>query len=106
MSFSEKQDRYRSTMATQALRIAAVIESMPDHQLIVNSEKLAKADAVARKALSLEQPQPAMIVNVGLLANGSGESRSFPSTPVRTALETTTNDHAASAEGPDQSPTA
>ena len=68
MPFDEKQDRYTETMATQALRIAEEIKKLPAKMLILHADKLAKLDAIARKALKLETEKPTSIVAVAFLA--------------------------------------
>jgi len=55
-------------MATQAIRIAEEIKKLPAHSLIAQADKLAKLDAIARKALKLEADKPASIVAVAFLA--------------------------------------
>jgi hypothetical protein len=75
--FPEVQARYKSTMAAQALRIAAAIQSTPDGLLIGRAEKIEKLDKIARKALDLEQPSPPVVVNIGLLSQ-SPPQRTLP----------------------------
>ena len=55
-------------MADHALRVAYTVKGLPSQSLIVNADKIAKLDSVARKALNLEENKPAVVVNVGLLA--------------------------------------
>jgi Sigma-70, region 4 len=94
LTFPAIQGQYKSIMAAQALRIAKVIERFPDHMLIAGSEKIEKADKVARKALNLEQPPPDVVVNVALLSQGS-QPRSagvLPSSEVAIPAELVTTD--------------
>ena len=71
LTFPEIQSEYKTVMARQALRIARVIERTPDQTLISGAEKIEKADKLARRALNLEDPQPAVVVNIDLLSRGS-----------------------------------
>lgn len=68
LTFDEKQRRYEEMMADHALRVAYTVKALPSQGLIVNADKIAKLDSIARKALNLEQSKPRMIINVGLLA--------------------------------------
>jgi hypothetical protein len=68
LTFGEKQTRYGQMMADHALRVAYTVKALPSQSLIVNADKIAKLDSVARKALNLEENKPAVVVNVGLLA--------------------------------------
>jgi hypothetical protein len=75
LSFEEKQSTYKETMAAQAVRMARAVASMSEQTLVANAEKIAKMDATARKALSLESDKPRVIVNVGLLARPIPQSQ-------------------------------
>ena len=86
LTFPEIQEEYKSIMATQALRIAKVIERVPDHMLIAGSEKIEKADKIARKALNLEQPTPPVVVNIGLLSQSHAPQLTLSSAPTLPAV--------------------
>jgi hypothetical protein len=73
LSLPEQQAAYRTRMAAQAMRFVSAVEQLPAHALITNSEKVAKGDQTARKALGLEQPQISVAINLGLLAAGSAQ---------------------------------
>ena len=68
LTFEEKQETFSKLMADQALRLPQIIAELNDQQLIAAADKLAKLGAEARKALKLEEAQPSIILNVGLLA--------------------------------------
>jgi transposase-like protein len=68
LTFQEKQTRYGEIMADHALRVAYTVKKLSPQGLIVNADKIAKLDTIARKALNLEEKKPALVVNVALLA--------------------------------------
>jgi hypothetical protein len=68
LSFEEKQDTFSKLMSEQALRLPQLMAKLKDSELLGAADKLAKLGAEARKALKLEEAQPSMILNVGLLA--------------------------------------
>jgi hypothetical protein len=87
LSFEEKQDTFSKLMSEQALRLPQLMAKLKDSELLGAADKLAKLGAEARKALKLEEAQPSIILNVGLLAR--------PATPkllhAETVSETPTN---------------
>ena len=68
LTFEEKQTRYDCMMADHALRVAYTVRSLSPQGLIVNADKIAKLDSVARKALNLEESKPPVVVNIALLS--------------------------------------
>jgi hypothetical protein len=77
LTFEQKQARYAQMMADHALRVAHTVSSLSPQGLIVNADKIKKLDETARKALHLEENQPAMVVNVALLAQISERKRTI-----------------------------
>jgi hypothetical protein len=75
MTFEEKQNEVHTRLATEALRFVAAIESMPTTALVQHADKIAKLATEARKALSLEEHRPQVVVNVGLLHDLSERRR-------------------------------
>lgn len=75
MSSEEKQREYHSQSALEALRILDAIQQTPTSELVHKADKISKLDAMARKALALEEQKPAVVVNVGLLAGLSERRR-------------------------------
>jgi transposase-like protein len=72
MPFEEKQAHFREKMAVQALRIPEIIASLSRDELVKNADRLHKLESIARRALNLEEPTPAPVINIGLLS-ASGE---------------------------------
>jgi hypothetical protein len=68
LTFEEKQETFSKLMADQALRLPQLMAKLKDSELLGAADKLAKLGAEARKALKLEEAQPSIILNVGLLA--------------------------------------
>ena len=68
LTFEEKQETFSKLMAEQALRLPQLMAKLKDSELLGAADKLAKLGAEARKALKLEEAQPSIILNVGLLA--------------------------------------
>jgi hypothetical protein len=62
-----RSKKYHFKASVKALRILEAIESTPTATLVPQADKIAKLDATARKALVLEEHEPAVVVNVGLL---------------------------------------
>jgi hypothetical protein len=92
MTFDEKQNEVHTRLATEALRFVAAIESMPTTALVQHADKIAKLATEARKALSLEEHRPQVVVNVGLLHDLSERRRAKllakqNGTPLTGALE-------------------
>ena len=77
MSSEEKQREYHSQSALEALRILDAIQQTPTSELVHKADKISKLDAMARKALALEEHKPAVVVNVGLLADLSQRRRTL-----------------------------
>lgn len=73
-TFGEKQKAYKDTLADEALRIAETIRDMPGALLVVNADKIAKLDAIARKGLALEESKPTTVIQIGLLTGAAGVS--------------------------------
>ncbi len=69
MSFDEKQREYHTQSALEALRILDAIRNTPTSDLVQRADKISKLDAMARKALNLDEHKPSVVVNVGLLSN-------------------------------------
>lgn len=67
MTFDEKQAEYYNDSSFNALRILDAIAQTPTDELVQKADKISKLDAVARKALALEEHKPTVVVNVGLL---------------------------------------
>ena len=59
MSSEEKQREYHSQSALEALRILDAIQQTPTSELVHKADKISKLDAMARKALALEEQKPA-----------------------------------------------
>jgi transposase-like protein len=91
LTFTEKQTIYREGSATQALRILELIQTIEDEELLARADKIEKLDKIARKALNLEQPLPAVVVNVAMLAGGDAPriARELPSNQTLTLEEST-----------------
>jgi hypothetical protein len=68
LTMGEKQDIYAEGMATQALRLPEIIDGMSDDELIMAADKIKNLDAIARKALHLEEAKPTTVINVSLLS--------------------------------------
>jgi hypothetical protein len=68
LTFEEKQTRYAEIMSDHALRVAYTVRSLSPQGVIVNADKIAKLDSVARKALNLEESKPPVVVNIALLS--------------------------------------
>lgn len=68
LTFREKQERFRDRAAVQAMRVPAIIASLPDLVLVQQADKVARLLQEARKALNLEDSAPRIVVNLGLLA--------------------------------------
>jgi transposase-like protein len=66
---SEKQNQYTEKMGDVALRFADHAHGLQGKELVQVAEKLLKADALARKALKIEEPVQFPIVQIALLAS-------------------------------------
>jgi hypothetical protein len=75
LTFPEKQQAYKDIMAIQSLRMALSIQNIPSAALVQNADKVKKLDETARTALGLEKSMPAIVVNVGLLAQAAQPAR-------------------------------
>jgi len=85
-TFGEKQTAYRDRMAAQAVRVAEIVAKMPDAMLLASADKVEKLDKIARKALNLETASPAVVVNIGLLSQGTQSRRAIALPAVQPAL--------------------
>ena len=66
---AEKQTEYQKKFSDAAVRLARHVATLQGPELIQQADKLAKADAVARKALKLETEKPSTVIQIGILAN-------------------------------------
>jgi hypothetical protein len=83
MTFDEKQVEYHNKASLEALRILDAIAQTPTDELVQRADKISKLDAVARKALALEEHKPTVVVNVGLL-NDLSQRRTLKAAHVAT----------------------
>ncbi|MEY2493517.1 MAG: hypothetical protein QOJ45_9 [Verrucomicrobiota bacterium] len=65
---AEKQNQYTEKMGDVALRFAEHAHGLHGKELVQVADKLLKADALARKALKIEELAPAQIVQIALLS--------------------------------------
>lgn len=86
------QAAYEGEMQAEALRLPALMRAMDGETWIKNADKIAKLDAVARKALKLEGDKPTVVVNVGLLA-GTQAKRLHSGQSLTTATTATLVEH-------------
>lgn len=75
LPFAEKQQAYKELMANESLRIALAVRSIPSGALVQNADKVKKLDEVGRRGLAIEENQPQVVVNVGLLAQAASVTR-------------------------------
>jgi transposase-like protein len=91
LPFEEKQAHFREQMAVQALRIPVILASMSRDDLVKNADRLHKLESIARRALNLEEPTPAPVINIGLLS-ASGTLPPLENGPTLTQAPTITEE--------------
>jgi hypothetical protein len=62
-----RSKKYHFKASVKALRILTVIQHTPTSELVRQADNIAKLDATARNALALEEHEPVVVINVGLL---------------------------------------
>ena len=66
LTLVDKQFAYEEAMQAQAIRLPRLIALLSEGQLLMQADKLKNLDAIVRRALRLEQPAPAPVMNIGI----------------------------------------
>jgi len=74
-SLRDQAALYEGNLAKASVLLSHTIAGMEPDEMLQKSSKIKDLDAVARKALKIEQPRPATVIQIGLLSSNPNHHR-------------------------------